>query len=259
MKKTFLAELYKLRHNRPLWLLPVLYLGSGIYTGTFSYDNYTAFLNRKGLDFFAWPEATWIVALFAAAAAAAYVIAGDFSSLTIQNALSAGVGREAYYFSRLLAQYLLIGTLLLLAMSAHVICRLWVWRGMLAEDWEIDFLWQKLAVYLAVMLFQMLALVSVVNTICYFLKKHLAAVLGSMCLVYLEICIHQIAEMNKASVIEALSGYSPSNAYRALFGYAVDDQIFTFGFLKFLVSAVMIMLVSILIGYMRFCHRRDVY
>lgn len=251
MKNAISAELYKVRHDRLIWLIPVLYFAIGLYTGSCSH---AIFRTYKELGFFSVSEFSRAFFPFAASVVTGYVIGGDFSRNTIQNALSAGVGGKHYYFSRLLIQKLFTGALFMIAVLTHVAVRLV--RSRETSFGEIEFLWLKLAVYMAVVLFQLLAYVSVMNAVCYFVKKQLTAAVCGMGLVYLEVILRQVFMIKGIASMQSVFEYAPSVVIMGLFEYAVYDQIFTAGFLKYVISALIIMAVSSGAGYLKFCRDR---
>ena len=252
MKSVFRAEIYILRHDRLLWLMPVLYCAVGIYAGFYDHAVMDIY---KGVELFSLPEILNVFFSFSVALLTSYVIGGDFSRRTVLNALSAGTDRKSYYCTRLLVQVLLTGTLFAGTGLIHVICHsLWP-RG--DADIRIAFLWQKLVVYMVMVLLQLLAQASVMNAVCYFVRNQLVAIVFGMGMVYLELIIRQAAEMNGMTSVRALADFLPTNVIRGIFAYAVYDRVFTGKFFLYGLSAVLIIAVSSAAGYVRFCYDRD--
>ena len=252
MKNVFRAEIYILRHDRLLWLVSVLYCAVGIYAGFYDHGVMDLY---KGVELFSLPEILNLFFSFSVVMLTGYAVGGDFSRRTIQNVLSAGTDKKSYYFSRLLVQVLLTGALFAGTGLIHVICHsLWPQGD---TDIRIAFLWQKLAVYMVMVLLQLLAQVCVMNAVCYFVKNQLVAIVFGIGMVYLEVIIRQAAEMNKMTSIQALADFLPTNVVRDMFAYAVYDRIFTGKFFLYGLSAVLMIAVSSAAGYVRFCYDRD--
>lgn len=252
MKNVFRAEIYILRHDRLLWLVSVLYCAVGIYAGF--YDHAVMDL-YKGVELFSLSEILNLFFSFSVVMLTGYTVGGDFSRRTIQNVLSAGTDKKSYYFSRLLVQVLLTGALFAGTGLIHVICHsLWPQGD---TDIRIAFLWQKLVVYMVMVLLQLLAQVSIMNAVCYFVRNQLVAIVFGIGMVYLEVIIRQVAEMNRMTSVQALADFLPTNVVRDMFAYAVYDRVFTGKFFLYGLSAVLMIAVSSAAGYVRFCYDRD--
>lgn len=253
MKDVFYAELYGLRRDRLLWLVPVFYGVMGFYSGFYDHavmDTY------RGLELFIFTEIMNVFLPFAVVIVTSYVIGGDFSRHTIRNVLSVGVRKKSYYFSRLLVQGLVTGTLFAGTGLIHVVCHLVCSRA--DTDVQTAFLWQKLAVYMAVALLQLLAYVSVMNAVCYFVKNQLAALVLGIGMVYLELIIRQAASLNELVSLQHLLDFLPTIVIRNLFEYAVYDRIFTGEFLRYGLSAFLIIVGSSAVGFAKFYSSKSV-
>ena len=252
MKNAICAELYKLRHDRLLWFVPVLYAAMGLYSGFYEHEVMNTY---RGLELFSLTELEGLFLPFAVTTLTGYVTGGDFSRRTIQNALSVGTNRKSYYFSRLLVQGLLTGALFLIVWLPHIVCHLILPRG--NTQVRIAFLVPKLLVYMAVLFLQLLAYVSVMNTVCYFVKKPLSAIVAGIILVYLEMILRQAAALNGVGLIREIVRFSPANVIHGFFAYAYYDRVFTGEFLGYGVSAVLLILAGCAAGYGRFEYGGD--
>lgn len=252
MKNAIRAELYKLRHDRLLWFVPVCYIAMGLYSGLYEHEVMNTY---KGLELFSLTELAGMFLPFVVAAVTAYTIGGDFSRRTLQNVLSVGTDRKSYYFSRLLVQGLLAGALFLTAWLPHIICHLAWPRG--NTDVRIAFLCQKLIVYMAVLFLQLLVYVSVMNAVCYFVKKQLTAIVFGIVLVYLEMILRQAAALNGMGLVREIVGFTPANVIHDLFAHAYYDRVFTGEFMKYGISAVILIAAGSAAGYLRFWYDRD--
>lgn len=251
MKQVFRAENYILRHDKLLWLVLALYCAVGVYAGFYDHAILDLY---KGLELFSLPEIMNMFLSFSAVMLTAYVIGGDFSRRTIQNVLSVGIDKKSYYYSRLLVQGMLTGVLFIGTGLIHVICHSLCPQG--DANTQIAFLWQKLVIYMAVLLLQLLAQVSIMNAACYFVKNQLIAIVSGIGLVYCELIIRQAAEINGMATVQALVDYLPTNVIRNMFAYAVYDKVFTGTFFGYGLSALLIIAVSCAAGYAKFYYDR---
>lgn len=104
---------------------------------------------------------------------------------------------------------------------------------------------------------RLLAQVSIMNAVCYFVRNQLVAIVFGIGMVYLEVIIRQAAEMNRMTSVQALADFLPTNVVRDMFTYAVYDRVFTGKFFLYGLSAVLMIAVSSVAGYVRFCYDRD--
>lgn len=204
----------------------------------------------EGLELFSLPEILNMFLPFSVVIVTSYVIGGDFNRRTLQNVLSIGTEKKHYYYSRLLVQWMTTGALFAGTGLIHVICHSLCPQG--NADIRIAFLWPKLIVYMAVTLLQLLAHVSVMNGVCYFVKNQLVTILSGIGLVYLELILHQAAELNGMVSVQVFVDFLPANVISNIFAYAVYDRVFTAEFFKYGLSAILLITVSSLAGYMRF-------
>lgn len=248
MKSVFRAELYKLGRNWLLLLCAALfYIGAGIIYGMDKAEVYDTY---KGLELFGLPAFAWLTYCFAAVLITGLFIGEDFSRGTIKNALTVGVFRRDYYFARMLVQMLVTGALYLSGVLAYVICHMVYPQGNSVR--EIELLGMKVVVYTMVSLLQLLAYVALVNAICYFVKKQVAAMVTGMVLIYTEAIIRQLVEAGNVPFLRQAVQYLPARVLYRMFSLALYDQIFTMDFLKYGISALVIIGVCGIAGYVKF-------
>lgn len=247
MKSVFRAELYKVGHSWLLLCMVVLYFGIGFFYGFYGVDGFHMY---KGLELFGLLPFAWLAYCFATVIVTGLFIGGDFTRGTIKNALAAGVARRDYFWVRLALQMLLTTLSFALGQGAYIIIHMvHPWGN---SEQEITLLTSKLIVYSAVALLQLLAYVALMNAVCYFVKKQLAAMVTGMVLVYMEAIIRQMAEMNDMERILQVVQYMPARVLYRMFEFAVYDQVFTMGFLKYGISAAVVIAVSSIVGYVKF-------
>lgn len=251
MKSIFGAELYKLGRNWLLWLFVALsFLGIGIYFGLYEAEVFGLY---RGLALFGLPSLAWLPWCFLTAIATGLAIGGDFSAGTVKNALAVGVSRRDYYFARMGVQMLLTALGFGLGQLAYIVCRT-VRPG---DSWEspgreIQMFGVKLALYLLVALLQLFAYVSVVNAVCYFLKRQMAAMVAGMVSIYIEAILRQMAESGDLEALLRITRHLPARILYNLFALAAYDNVLTTDFLECGPSALAIIAVSSIAGYVKF-------
>lgn len=261
MNRVISAELYKIRHCKLLWLVPFIFYAAGLFSAAYHYNIYNMY-NR--LELFVLPTLAYLELSVCSAMLTGYIIGMDFSFRTIQNTLSVGVNRRSYYFSRMGAVMFLTALLYVIAMFGFVCGRLSLIhpllenifrvRGYLAVNRpELELFWVKLAVCTAVAILQMWAYVSILNAACYFIKRQLPAMVAGLMYIILELVFRQIVDRYDLAFLRYLFDFTPVRVLQHTFEvYVIQDRILTFGFLKFIISALVIIAVSSAVGFCRF-------
>ena len=251
MKSIFRAEFYKLGTQPVLWLFVALFfLGTGNYYGLYGAEVFGLY---RGLVLFGLPSLAWLPWCFVTAIAAGLSIGGDFSTGTVKNALTAGIARRDYYFARLGVQMLLTAFGFGLGQLAYIVChvvRPWhLWED---SGREIQMFGAKLALYILVSLLQLIAYVSVVNAVCYYVKRQVAAMVTGMVLIYMETILRQLAESGNLETLQQITRYLPARILYDLFSSAAYDRVLTADFLGYGISALAIIAASSIAGYVKF-------
>lgn len=248
MKSVVRAEIYKLKRSRLLIFCSVsVYLGTGLFYGFYGAE---IFREYEGLELFALPAFGWLMYCFATVVAAGLFLGGDFSRGTVKNALAVGVSKRDYYFVRLGIQMLMTAFSFAFGQTAYVICHLvWPWED---SNRQVELLGVKLAVYSVTALLQMLAYVALINAICYFVKKQVVVMVTGVVLIYMEAIIRQLAEMNDLEAVLQVIQFMPARVLYRMFEFAVYDQVFTPEFLKYGLSALVIIGIGSAAGYVKF-------
>ena len=244
MNRVISAEFYKIRHCKLLWLVPVIFFAIGFYDAAHYFKIYGLY-NR--LELFVLPTLADQYLSAGSAMLAGYVIGMDFSFRTIQNTLSVGVSRRSYYFSRMGMLMFLAALLYGAAMLGFVCGRLPLVQSVInpagaallpASRPELELFWIKLAVYTAA---------------CFYIKKQLPAMAAGLALIIIELSFKQLADQYNMTFLQNLFSFVPVRVLKNAFEvYAIHDEILTFGFLKFGISALVIIAVSSAVGFCRF-------
>ena len=150
----------------------------------------------------------------------------------------------------MLVQMLVTGALYLSGALAYVISHMVHPQGNSSR--EIELLGIKVAVYTMVSLLQLLAYVALVNAICYFVQRQVAAMVTGMVLVYAEAIIRQLAEAGNIPFLREAVQYMPARVLYRMFEFAAYDRILTMDFLKYGISALGIIGVCSVAGYVKF-------
>lgn len=259
MNRVISAEFYKIRHCKLLWLVPVIFFAIGFY-GAAHYFKIYGLYNR--LELFVLPTLADQYLSAGSAMLAGYVIGMDFSFRTIQNTLSVGVSRRSYYFSRMGVLMFLAALLYGAAMLGFVCGRLPLVQSVInpagaallpASRPELELFWIKLAVYTAIAILQLWAYVSILTAACFYIKKQLPAMAAGLALIIIELSFKQLADQYNMTFLQNLFSFVPVRVLKNAFEvYAIHDEILTFGFLKFGISALVIIAVSSAVGFCRF-------
>ena len=248
MKNAIYAEIYKLTRYRLLWFTPIYYMVLGISYARF--DHYSLH-TCQGLAFFALPPLARFTFPLGVAVVTAFAIGGDFTHRTFQNALYIGISKRDYFFSRLFVQFLLTSALCGTGMLTHTFWRLLFFRT--EADSSMEMPGRKLAVYLLVILLQFWVYTAVYNALCYFVKNQLKSIALSLVIMYLEAVFYQVSNAWQLESAAGMLRFLPSIVLKYSFdGYAYYDRIFTFGFLRFGLSAFLMTVIISVIGYMKF-------
>lgn len=248
MKNAIHAEIYKLTRYKLLWLTPIYYMVLGIsYAGFDHYILHTC----QGLALFVLPPLVRFTFPLGVAVVTAYAIGGDFTHRTFQNALYVGVSKRDYFFLRLLVQILITTVLCGMGMLAHIFWRLLFFKS--GADNRLELLGGKLVVYLLVILLQLWVYTAIHNALCYFVKNQLMAIALSLVMMYLEAVFFQITNAWEINSVTGIMRFSPSVVLKYSFDvYAYGDRVFTFDFLKFGLSAILMTVLFSVMGYMKF-------
>lgn len=261
MNRVISAELYKIRHCKPLWFLPLLFYGAGLLYSSYHHNIYNLY---NGLELFALPSLAYQYLSVSSAMLTGYIIGMDFSFRTIQNTLSVGVSRRSYYFSRMGVVMLLTAILYMVSMLGFVCGRLSLLQPLFRDFFQIsgtlagnrpemELFWVKLAVCSAVVILQMWAYVSILNAACYFIKKQLPSMVAGLVLIIMELILRQVSNQYDLAFLRYLFDFTPVRVLQHIFDlYVIRDGLLTFGFLKFILSALVIMIASSAVGFCRF-------
>jgi len=256
MNRIISAEFYKIRHCKLLWPIPAVYFVAGFYWASYSSPVFRLY---GGLDMFAIPTLAYQFLSCATAMLTGYVIGMDFSCNTIQNSLSIGVSRKNYYFSRMGVLLLLTALFYLLTLLGYTCGRLPVFQRLIGNPpprppmQEMAYYKLKLAVCTIIGILQLWADVSTLNAACYFIRKQLPAMVTGLILILMEVMLRQFADFYGVTLICRLFDYAPVRVLKNTFEiYAIHDRILTFGYLKFGISAPVIIMISSSIGYIKF-------
>ncbi len=243
------AELYKLRHCRLLWCVPVIFAGIGIYYASWDFRIFGMY---QGLEHLALPTIGAEAFSFAVCIGTGYVIGLDFSQGTVRNILSVGTARRTYYFSRMGVLLALTALMYGIAALAYAGGRLCFYPATAVRP-RMEEYWLKLAVCVGIAVLQLMAKASVVHAVCYFVKKQLPAIGIGTALVYGEMILRPLADMYGITFMRDIFDYEPIKVLKNTFDrYAVYDKLLTFDFLKFGISAAVIIVASGAAGYVKF-------
>lgn len=249
MGKLIRIEFTKLRWYPAVWIVVLVTLAQGVFFAfTGRYDNYIAYYPRQEHIIYAYSTGRWFC--MAAIFLTSYVIAGDYSMRTVLNVLSAGVDKRKYYFSRLAAMLLFFFALFACGNLVYIATRFLV-RGRVSAAVSVG----EFLVMLLVMGMQVAAYVAVANLVSLCCKKQaLSIIVGEITLfLILLLRLNLVGEEYYANVNYQLSGpiaFEPMYVLEEVDTYMYAwESLFGFGFLKYALSAAVIILVAGAAGY----------
>lgn len=242
------VEFRKMRCYWVTWAVGLFFLGHSVYIAL--QDAYAAGLARyPALEYVTFLYGTArmlsIVTLFLTA----YVIAEDFSMRTVQNVFAAGIARGKYYFARLLSQIIFIFALYSAGFMTYIAARI-LSTGKINSQMPAG---EFLAIFV-VMALQPLAYAAFATMVSVFCKNQATSVVASESWLFFSIVLRLYS-------IEGIPGKT-ANAYvgpiayepltvleRFMDDYVIPGRVLTFGFFQCGLSALLIIIVSSLIGY----------
>lgn len=176
----------------------------------------------------------------------------DFSQKTLLNVISAGIGRKDYFFGRVAVSLLLVFPLHVTALLVFIVGRL-CFHSVEVERPELALFWVKWAACMICAAAQLWSYASVINMVCYFVKKQLAAMAIGLGLVLAELIAGQLADMYGIAFVSRIFGIAHVRVLADVFeGYAMHDRILTFDFLKYGIYALCIIVTAYAVGYIKF-------
>lgn len=252
MTKLIVTELVKMRRYWIIWAAILTSLGHSIYSAYVYPYEYVIAQNSESLKMeyvsFAYITPRWfsIVILMAVA----YAIAEDFSMRTVQNALSVGISRKKYYVSRLVAQLVFVFAMFTVGWIAFIITRIIV-RGEVNTAMPLG----EFLTFFVIIALQMMVYASLASMISILTRRQAIAVAVSESWIFFAIVLRTWYISYRLNILYFIV-YDPLVVIESMDDYLAAG-IFTFTFLKFGISAIVIIAVTSIIGYVHFM-RSDV-
>lgn len=251
MKKLIGIELLKMTHYPAVWLVTLISVGQGVYY---------AFTDQYALAVARYPEAEYIIFIhstarwfcMAAVFLTAYTIAGDFSMRTVLNVLAAGIDKSKYYFSRLIAQMLFFFGLYVCGNLFYTAGRI-LYTGKFNHSLSV----KEFLLLVLVMGMQVCAYAAVSNFISLCCKKQALSILLGEVWIFLSIVMRIYAvgedfyrDQGGYHMPGGPVAYEPMYVMECVEYYvSAFDSVFCFGFLKYALSAAVIISVAGIAGY----------
>lgn len=257
MRNLIRVEFRKMRCYWVTWGVGLFFIAHSVYTAL--RDAYASDLGR-------YPAMEYVLCVYATARMlsivtillTAYVIAEDFSMRTVQNVFAAGISRGKYYFSRLCAQMIFIFFLYSAGYAAYIVTRI-VSTGEVNTRMPMA---EFLAIFF-VMALQPLAYAAFTTMVSVFCKSQSVSVVAAEAWLFFSLVlrlysIKEVPGKTEAVVYRGPIAYEPLTVLeRFLEDFVLPGRVFTFDFLMCAVSAVLIIAVSSVIGYLHL-QRSDV-
>lgn len=252
MKKLIGVELYKVTHYWLMWGVLLFAVVQSLYVGLS--HNYQAqmewyIVHYPKIEYIAVLELCSIPIALMEMLMSTWLGSADFSAGTVRNALSVGVSRSGYFFSRLAVNMLMTFVLscaLMLSYGFSRFCRN-------LRDGQVNTALSagEYAVIFLLTILQLCALSAFANMLCYFLRNQLISMVTFLGLLYSYAFASSLAEIYG---LDTLLGYLELFPIRVLerCTYYAAQGIFQFDSLKSGLSALAVIMVCSAAGYVRF-------
>lgn len=252
MKKLIGVEIYKVTHYWLMWGILLFAIVQSLYVGLS--HNYQAqmewyIVHYPKIEYIAVLELCSIPIALMVVLMSTWLSSADFSAGTIRNALSVGVSRSRYFFSRLAAHMLMTFALFCALMLSYGFSRFC--RNLREGKVNTALSVGEYAVIFLIMLLQLCALSAFANMLCYFLRNQLISMVTFLGLLYAYAFVSRTSEIYG---LDALHDYMELFPIRVLerCPYYATYGIFQFDFLKSGLSALAVIVVCNVAGYVRF-------
>lgn len=247
VKKLIKIEFVKMRQYWVIWAVMFSALVHSAFMAFKSnYDSYIVELPKIEYALFTYVTARWFSLIVLLSVA--FVISEDFHMRTVQNVLVVGISRQKYYWSRLLSQFFFVLVMYAGCCPVYVIGRI-LYNGSINTSMPPG---EFLIVFL-IMLLQLLAYASFANMVSVFCKNQVTSIVISLLWIFLAILMRAFSY--EGDVPGGIMAYEPLAVMERYGGNFVDrNQVFTFASYQCGISALVIMIVTSIIGYVRFAH-----
>ena len=252
MKKLIGVEIYKVAHYWLVWGVLLFAVVQSLYVGLS--HNYQAqmewyVVHYPKIEYIAVLELCTIPIALMEILMSTWLSSADFSAGTVRNILSVGVSRSRYFFSRLAAHMLMTFALFCVLMLFYGFSRFC--RNLREGQVNTALSTGEYAIIILIMLLQMCALGALANMLCYFFRNQLISMVTILALLYAWVFVSHMAE---SYGLDTLHGYLELFPIRVLerCPYYATYGVFRFDFLRSGLSALAVIVVCNVIGYVRF-------
>lgn len=259
----FSAENYKILKDKSLKILLIVcivsFFGLGLLLKVNTSDNLEEAQEVFGIEMSGRMspyifESFFIFIVICSGVLTGTYVVGEFDKGTIRNALTTGISKPAYYFSKLYIQLLACVVLTIASVSAFTISTtiFMGWNGNIDTHYIFSLLTFFGALLINIFSYSSLFLMVA------FLVRSVGGVIA-ICLVYamFENLIAQVLMTIKITAFNTIAQNMPYVILNNLIEFAKSDTILTADFAKTMIPAIIIMSVTIPIGLITFI-KRDV-
>ena len=244
MRKLMGVELTKMRYYRVVWGVAVFALGvSGAMGLNKKYDEVIAYY--PFMEYIVFFYATCRYFSILTILVTAYVINEDYSMRTVQNVLSVGVDKVKYYLSRLFSQMLFVTCLYLLSFMVYVAVRI-LSQGRVVTAMSFG----ALAGVFLMMTLQLMAYVAVASTVSVFCRNQAVAMITGEIWLFLAILFYAYKESGAG--FWGFMDFEPLMVMQKVDVWGTPGVVYTLGYFKYMVSAVILTAAAAAVGYLRF-------
>jgi len=253
MGKLIQVELTKIRRYPATWVVALITFAQALFwVFTHKYDANLARYPQVEYVLFTYSTARWFC--ISSVFLTGYIIAGDFSMRTVLNVLSTGIDKGKYYVSRLAAVLLFTWALFAGSNLFYIVVRILV-TGNISTALPL----KELLVLLSVMSLQVLSYAAIAHMISICCQKQGLSILLGEVYLFLALIIRMSAMgeeyyTNAGYRLHGPIAYEPLYVLEKAADFLTGDTLFCFGFLKYALSAALIITVASLVGYARLTH-----
>lgn len=242
-------ELYKFVRYKIIWCISVVFIAIGYMWSKYETKEFYMY---DGLEYLLCSTNIAIFLECMVVVLIAFASGYDFSMRTIQNALTVGISKKKYYFSKLISLFFVILTLFSISFMVNVLCRIIYSKEY--SNYQMDLFGIKAIVYFFTMLLQYFAIAALVYMVTYILKNQLVSMLIGLMVLYGEVVIRVVFEAYNVKVIGLVLEYLPIGALININEYATRNKILNACFLRYAIFAVLMVILFSVIGYLKFVY-----
>lgn len=246
MKKLIGIEWLKMKHYWVVWAVifsAVIHCAFMAFKGNYDY----AIAANPRIEYAVFMEVTARWFCMIVLLAVAFTISEDFSMRTVQNILAAGISRQKYYWAGLSSQLIFVSVLYAIGCVVYIVGRI-LYDGKMNTAMPLA----EFIVIFLVMMLQLLAYAAFANMVSIFCKSQVTAMVISLMWCFFALIFRSYS--SDGTSVTGIMAYEPLNVLEGFGPMVGSDRIFSLDFIQYGISAGVIIMITSVIGYVRFVH-----